>query len=90
MATPASLNVTQEYLDEYNGVPINITAIVFIILDTIVVLLRYWSRRLQSASYGWDDWLIIPAWIFCIVNCILALSMFSPFLAPRSGGWSPF
>jgi hypothetical protein len=35
--------------------------ILFLILVTVVVAARFWSRRLTKARYGWDDWLILGA-----------------------------
>ena len=59
--------LTQAYLDEFNGDQLRTTCIIFIVLDTLCVALRFWSRRYQKAPFGWDDYLIIPAWI-CTVG----------------------
>ena len=36
-------------------------SIVFPLLATIAVLLRFITRRSQKSTLSWDDWLLIPA-----------------------------
>lgn len=64
-----------EYLNQYNGRPLVITAIAFMVLDTIFVLLRFLARHLQRAPFGWDDWLIIPGWLFILAMSSVLLVM---------------
>ena len=66
MASSGPPNFTSEYLNEYHGKPIKVVAILFIVLDTVFVGLRFLSRQLQTAKYGWDDYLIIPAWLSAV------------------------
>lgn len=71
--TALPTSVTQEYLNEYNGNPVIVTAIVFIILNTIFVCLRFLSRHLQNTAFGWDDAFIVPSWLTNIGMCIALL-----------------
>ena len=64
---------SESHNDAYIGDRLKATAIAFIILETIFVLLRQWSRHLQKAATGWDDLLIIPSYISCIGLCICAI-----------------
>jgi len=54
--------LSQSYVNEYSGYRLKDIAIIFIALETVFVALRFWSRRLQKASIGWDDILIAPAY----------------------------
>ena len=36
-----------------------IESIVLVIVNTIIVGLRFLSRRMSSQNYGWDDWTIV-------------------------------
>lgn len=45
-------------------------AIAFIVLNTLFVGLRFVARLLvKKAELGWDDWLLIPAYILNIGLC---------------------
>ena len=72
-SSPSSSALSQDYIDEYIGNRLINTAIAFIVLDTIFVALRCWSRYLQKAPVGWDDLLIIPAYISCLSLCICGI-----------------
>ena len=37
--------------------------IVFILLVSVAVAARFWSRNLKKTLYGWDDWTILAALI---------------------------
>lgn len=65
--------LSQSYIDESIGYKLTDTAIAFIVLETVFVVLRCWSRYLQKASIGWDDILIIPAYLFCLGPCICSI-----------------
>ena len=71
MTTP---NITNERLVEYNGGPITVTAITFIVLNTIFVALRFLSRHYQRAPFGVDDILIFLAWLLIMGLCATLLS----------------
>ena len=54
--------------------PLCVTCIVFIILNTLFVVLRFVSRNfVKRLEVGWDDILIIPSWLCNIGTCILGL-----------------
>lgn len=36
-----------------------IESIVLVIVNSLIVGLRFLSRRMSSQSYGWDDWTIV-------------------------------
>ena len=74
MTSPNAPTVlSHSYIDEYIGYRLEGTAIAFIILETAFFVLRGWSRRLQKAHLGWDDVLIIPAYIFALSECIYSI-----------------
>lgn len=65
--------LSQSYIDAYNGDRLKGTAIALIVLETVFVALRQWSRHLQKAPFGWDDILIIPAYLSCLGMCIAGI-----------------
>ena len=66
-------HLSQNYIDESIGDRLTSTAIAFIVLDTLFVALRCWSRSLQKAPIGWDDILVVPAYITCLGVSITAI-----------------
>ena len=48
-------------------------SIIFIILNTVFVILRCYARSLTRATYGWDDYLIFASLIFNIASCVLSI-----------------
>lgn len=47
--------------------PLYATCVAFIILDTLFVVARFISRIfIGKVRLGWDDWWIIPAWLFSV------------------------
>ena len=65
--------LSEKYLDEYIGRRLMAAALVIILMNTIFVTLRYWSRYLQKAPFGWDDILILPSYISCLSPCICGI-----------------
>lgn len=65
--------LSQSYIDENIGNRLINTAAALVALDTVFVALRCWSRYLQKASLGWDDMLIVPAYISCLAPCICSI-----------------
>lgn len=53
------------YKEEYIGYILQNTAIAFIVLETVFVALRYLAQRIGRKPFGIDDWLMMPAWLFC-------------------------
>ena len=37
--------------------------ILFIILNSLAIITRFWSRRLKRTPYSWDDWCILAAMV---------------------------
>lgn len=64
---------SSEYLHEYNGESLRAVAILFIVLVTICVSLRFYARRLGAIRWGLDDTLIIPGTFFCLAVCACSL-----------------
>lgn len=65
------------YEDEYCGNILINTAIAFIVLETVFTILRYTAQRLIRKPFGIDDWLMIPAWLFCMGTNVCALGKFT-------------
>ena len=55
------------YLEAYSGRQVIIADSVILAFATILLCLRFYSRSLTSVSRGWDDFLLLPAWI-CLVG----------------------
>ncbi|KAI4169569.1 MAG: hypothetical protein LQ343_005589 [Gyalolechia ehrenbergii] len=51
---------TPEYLHTYNGDSLYAVAILFIVLVTVCVTLRFYARRMGNVTWGLDDSLVIP------------------------------
>lgn len=67
-------NVATPYpVEEYNGDSLRAIAILFIVLTTVCVAIRFYARRVGNVKWGLDDSLIIPGTIFCLALCTCAL-----------------
>lgn len=56
--------------------PLWISCVVFIIIDTLIVLAKTYSRiRLARLRFWWDDFWIIVAYVFLMPICAIAMSM---------------
>ena len=51
--------------DEHRGDDIIISQFVFGAIATVVVFVRMWVRATMVRIVGWDDWLILLAWVSC-------------------------
>ncbi|KAL1988300.1 hypothetical protein VTN96DRAFT_275 [Rasamsonia emersonii] len=49
------------------------TGIIFSILPTIVVALRFFARRVGGTNLGPDDWIMIPALLICIAMGVIQI-----------------
>jgi hypothetical protein len=38
-------------------------AVVLVVLDTLCVCLRFYSKYTRAVRYEIEDWLVIPAWV---------------------------
>lgn len=61
------------YLEEYNAQVPNSVGILFIVLEVVCVLLRFWARIIGKIAWGADDTLIIIGAILClaVIACCL-------------------
>ena len=62
------------YLEQNIGATLVAISAVFITLDIIFVGLRFCSRKLSNAPWGWDDTLMCPALVVNLGLCSLTLS----------------
>ncbi|QKX57965.1 uncharacterized protein TRUGW13939_05085 [Talaromyces rugulosus] len=60
MGEPSSPQDSSGYLAESRQDAVRGVAAIFIALDTIVIAMRFTSKRIGSVKFGWDD-----AWITC-------------------------
>ena len=58
---PSPSDFPPGYLAEYCGGQLLGTCIAFMLLGTIFVTLRFYTRLTTEAKQGWDDVLIVPA-----------------------------
>jgi hypothetical protein len=68
--------------EEYCGNKLITISIVFIILNTIFVILRCYARFITKAAYGWDDYLIFASFISNIGLCAVSISTYALFIIP--------
>lgn len=54
------------YLEEYTGDRVLAANTVILIASTILLALRLYARSLTRATRGWDEFLLVPAWIFLL------------------------
>ena len=66
------------YLQQYSGNRLLAVSIVFIILDTIFVALRLYTRRAANNSkWGFDDDFLMPALIMNLGMCSLGIGAYA-------------
>lgn len=61
------------YAEEDIGSRVLIAACVFIVLEIGFVALRCVARLKFGAKWGVDDYLVIPALIFCLGICVIGI-----------------
>jgi hypothetical protein len=64
---------------EYCGNKLVTISIVFIILNSVFVILRFYARSITKAAYGWDDYLIIASFISNVSLCVVSISTYALF-----------
>ena len=62
------------YLEEYSGRRVILADFLVLTIATILLCLRIYSRSLTSVSKGWDDFLLIPSWVFLVALGIVIYS----------------
>ncbi|KAK4167026.1 integral membrane protein [Cladorrhinum sp. PSN259] len=71
----AKEQLSDEFIRENRGPTMIAICIAFAILTTIFVPLRFWARRTRAASFGFDDVLILAAYIVNLGLCALGILM---------------
>ncbi|KAF3768156.1 hypothetical protein M406DRAFT_231609, partial [Cryphonectria parasitica EP155] len=61
------------YADENISSRVLIAACLFIVLEIGVVTLRCWARFKYGAKWGFDDYLMAPALLFCLGICAIGI-----------------
>jgi hypothetical protein len=64
-------------LSEYIGYRLLIFVGVFVPLQTVAVVLRFWARSITRGRYGLDDWLVVACLLCQFVACGIAIGTFS-------------
>jgi hypothetical protein len=59
--------------EEYCGNELVTISIVFIFVNTIMVILRFYARSITKASYGWDDCLVFASFVVNITLCVVSI-----------------
>jgi hypothetical protein len=54
------------YLEQYSGKPMVATTVAILVIATILFGLRAWVRISLTTFKGWDDYLLLPAWLVLI------------------------
>lgn len=74
--------------EEYNGQGYIAVAVLFIVLEVICVVLRFWARKIVKIAWGLDDGLIIAAAILClaVIGCSLGEKCPKILLEATEGG----
>ncbi|KAL8953359.1 MAG: hypothetical protein Q9222_000786 [Ikaeria aurantiellina] len=62
-----------DYLTADDGWKVTLVAVVLIVLQVLAVTARFSARRMQKAPLLADDYWIIPALVFGLALCILAI-----------------
>ena len=70
---PLASTYPPEYLTEYSGDKLVTVSAIFITLETLFVILRYYARRLTAAATGWDDVVLSLAWFPNFGLCVLGI-----------------
>ena len=70
--------------EEYHGNKLVTISIVFMILNTIFVILRCYSRSITKVAYCWDDYLIFASYISNIGLCAASICTYALFIIPPS------
>jgi hypothetical protein len=68
---------TPEYLAEYSGGTLIAISVLFIVLDTILVALRFYARHLIRSPICLDDFIVPFGWLTHVGVCILGISQYS-------------
>lgn len=65
--------LSAEQLEDYSGDKVVATSVVFAVLTTIFLGLRFCSKRLMRSRSGWDDLLLVAAYVFNMGLCAIGI-----------------
>jgi hypothetical protein len=65
---------------EYCGNKLVTVSIVFMIFNTIIVILRCYARSLTKATYGLDDYLVFASFVSNIGLCVVSIRTYNYFI----------
>lgn len=76
--TPAAMSYTgrglsAEEVEQYSGDKVVATSIIFAILTSIFLGLRFYSKSLMRSRSGWDDILLVAAYLFNVGLCAVGI-----------------
>lgn len=63
---PPLSSFSEEYIHSYTGDTLRDVDIAFCVIETVFITLRYLSRWVGKTPWGIDDYLMLPAFIFCM------------------------
>lgn len=62
-----------EELDDYSGNKVIAASMVFLCLTTIFLGLRFYAKRLMRSQSGWDDLLLVGAYLCNTGLCVVII-----------------
>lgn len=80
LRTPAAMGyvdrgVSVEELDDYSGNRVIATSIIFFVLTTVFLGLRFYAKKLMRSRSGLDDLLLVGAYICNTGSCVVVIGM---------------
>lgn len=66
MAAPPPTQFPPGYLEETKGGRVLAANTVILVSSTVLLALRLYARSLTRASRGWDEFLLVPAWVLLL------------------------
>jgi len=60
-----------EQLDDYSGYRVVVTSIIFLVLTSVFLGLRFYAKRLMRSRSGWDDLLLVGAYLCNTGLCVV-------------------
>ncbi|KAK2606737.1 hypothetical protein N8I77_005468 [Diaporthe amygdali] len=67
--------LSAEEIEQYSGDKVVATSIIFAILTSIFLGLRFYSKSLMRSRSGWDDILLVAAYLFNVGLCAVGIAM---------------
>lgn len=69
--------VDPKYVKENRGDTLLAICGALIVVETLLVVLRYYARNLTTSSFGWDDAIVPAAWLTNVGLAILCIGQYS-------------